>query len=215
MIGAKKNKPIGFIKLNLYEVAQAPSHFDFNLSSYGSYLGRLVFDIKMSQKINVNIKSKQLVSVMNEPLADKFYIYQLELINKDNRVTSELSSDFENVFLNMPNLNKNLFVNNRSISPAPRLEQHPETNAGVKKPVENNHNETNNNNGIRTDSPRRIITHLDYSSNNSQNDNSDFFKLKRIESSGEDSSAENKDDEFFNENKSELKSDEAGKLLNF
>ena len=92
------------MRLSLYDIATSPSHFDFNINSGGSYIGRLVFDIKMNQKIYLTLKSKQLICKMLRPLTATNYVYKMTLMHDKKRIQSELSGDFKNVFLNMINI---------------------------------------------------------------------------------------------------------------
>lgn len=92
------------MQLSLYDVATSPTHFDFNLNSKGNYLGRIVFDIKMDQKLVLTLKSKQLVCKSEKPLAAKSYVYKMTLMHNKKRIQSELSGDFSNLFLNQVDL---------------------------------------------------------------------------------------------------------------
>lgn len=104
MIDARDNKAAGTVSVSLYDVATSPTHFDFNINSKEKYLGRLIFDIKMDQKIILTLKSKQLVCKSEKPLAAKGYVYKMTLMHNKKRIQSELSGDFNNLFLNQVDL---------------------------------------------------------------------------------------------------------------
>lgn len=113
VISAKTLCSVGSVTLSLYDIATGPTHFDFDIKSGRSSIGRLIFDCEMSQKISLKITSKSLVCKMNKTLNDRYYYYVLTLIDpKRERIQSERSGVFENIFLNQVGLeaDNNLYL---------------------------------------------------------------------------------------------------------
>lgn len=98
--GGKKNEELGSIKISLYTVATGAYHFDYTVMSESSYLGRCSFDIKMSQKVVVEIKSCTLVAKVLDNLNEKNYFYNFTLLDGEHTIESDKSAEFENVYLN-------------------------------------------------------------------------------------------------------------------
>ena len=78
----RDNSPIGTARISLYDVAVGPTHFDFKLDK-GSKAGRVKFDLKFSQVIDLVIRSTSLVCSMEENLAERFYQYNMYLLVSD------------------------------------------------------------------------------------------------------------------------------------
>lgn len=75
----KDNTPIGNVRISLYDVAVGPTHFDFRIGK-GSKSGRIKFDLKFSQIIEIEIRSTSLMCSMEENLTERFYQYNMYLL---------------------------------------------------------------------------------------------------------------------------------------
>ena len=96
--GKKNQEKLGDISVPLYTIATGPALFDFNINSLGGYVGRCSFHVKMSQKIQVKIKSTTLVARTIENLTEKNYFYTVSLLDGEEIIDSEKSAEFENCF---------------------------------------------------------------------------------------------------------------------
>jgi hypothetical protein len=62
------------------DIATGPLHFDYNVSANYGFAGRIIFDIKMSQKIKFNLKAESLICFMSDNLNARWYFYNFNLI---------------------------------------------------------------------------------------------------------------------------------------
>ena len=72
---ASKRRPVASRAFNLMEVAIGSSHYDYALGDGSKFLGKLVFDVRMSQKMSFQLQIGSLSCNFNEPLTSKKYFY--------------------------------------------------------------------------------------------------------------------------------------------
>jgi hypothetical protein len=61
------------IKINLYRILVGPFHHDFGIGQKGRSYGRIIFDIKISEIISVELRALQASVIFNlEHPGDKF-----------------------------------------------------------------------------------------------------------------------------------------------
>lgn len=70
----EKKKKIGYIKLKLIDVATAPTHFNLKLKAF-SNVGRLIFNVKMTQIIKVEVLVNELAAKFEKPLNGQLYMF--------------------------------------------------------------------------------------------------------------------------------------------
>lgn len=75
VLDAIKRRPVASRSFNLMEVALGSSHYDYSLGDNGKFLGKLVFDVRMSQKMAFQLQIGTLSCNFNEPLTSKKYFY--------------------------------------------------------------------------------------------------------------------------------------------
>ena len=61
----------------------------------------------MDQKIHIGLVSNKLICKLDKVLTEKLYVYQMILMKGEQRIPSEFSGDFVNMYLNRANINKN------------------------------------------------------------------------------------------------------------
>lgn len=87
------------LKMSIYDMVTGPSHFDFPLKQKGKQkenLGRLIFDVKISQKLKFGISTRSVSFEMKESLKKQLYNFNLKLKDGVMFYDSEHSSDFVN-----------------------------------------------------------------------------------------------------------------------
>lgn len=67
------------MRISLYDVAVGPTHFDLKIGR-GKKQGRIKFDLKFSQIIEIEIRSSSLMCSMEENLTERFYQYNMYLL---------------------------------------------------------------------------------------------------------------------------------------
>ena len=65
-------------KLNIYDVATGPFHNDFQLDS-SRLKGRLSFDLRMSQRINISVRPENVKISLNDASYEKFFSFSVKL----------------------------------------------------------------------------------------------------------------------------------------
>ena len=77
---AKSLNRLGEVSIPLIEIATGPIHFDYSISAFGGFTGRIIFDVKMSQRIKFTLKAESLVCTMTDNLTSLWYFYNFKLI---------------------------------------------------------------------------------------------------------------------------------------
>lgn len=83
----------------MHDLAIGPSHADFALFPKGSRknsIGRLIFDAKLANQVNVEIQLKELKISMQETLKFLRYNYSMALKNREFEMETEHSPDIPN-----------------------------------------------------------------------------------------------------------------------
>lgn len=74
-------KDLASIKLNLYEVAIGPFHHDMILQNKSlNFKGRILFDLKMTQKITFFVEPKFIHTTAKESLKEKAYNFNIKIL---------------------------------------------------------------------------------------------------------------------------------------
>lgn len=60
---------------NLMEVAIGSTHYDYSLGSAGKFQGKLIFDVRMAQRLTVQLQIGSLECNFSDPLTSKKYFY--------------------------------------------------------------------------------------------------------------------------------------------
>lgn len=89
------------------EVTQGSVHYDYTINLGGKFFGKLIFDVRMSQRITFKIEILKLSCDFNEDVAHRKFFYNYTLT--DNKTTVE-SGNSKTV------INKNLVVGNKQNS---------------------------------------------------------------------------------------------------
>lgn len=90
---------------NLYEVAQGSIHYDHTIGSGNKFFGKLIFDVRMSQRIAFQLQIKSLSCGFTEDLTYRKYFYNYIVTDNKTTVESGNSKTF---------INRNLVVGNSS-----------------------------------------------------------------------------------------------------
>ena len=80
-------------------MATGPSHFDYPIMQTGrknEQLGRLIFDVKFSQKIEFGVSIQNICFTLNDGLKSQLYNFNIKVKDGFNFYESEHSQDFVN-----------------------------------------------------------------------------------------------------------------------
>ncbi|CAD8117542.1 unnamed protein product [Paramecium sonneborni] len=100
----EKNEQISQFKLNLYQIATGPYHFDYEFTQIGSRKnGKVSFDFKMAQILIVRFIPKLIDFTLKEPLNKNEYCFQLRMLTSQLQFHSEFSSIFQSHLLQKTN----------------------------------------------------------------------------------------------------------------
>lgn len=70
-----KKRPVVSQTFNLMDVAIGSTHYDYSLGSPNKFQGKLIFDVRMAQRLTVQLQIGSLECNFNEPLTSKKYFY--------------------------------------------------------------------------------------------------------------------------------------------
>lgn len=77
MIDTSSANTMGRIKVKTYEIAIGPLHHDY---AFESSVGRLFFDIKMSQIVKISLRPLKIICKFKEPLSSTVYSYNFNVV---------------------------------------------------------------------------------------------------------------------------------------
>lgn len=119
------------MSISLYDIAVGPTHFDFKTGN-DKLAGRVKFDLKLSQVIEMEITSTTLICNMEENLTERFYLYNMYLLDGKKRTRSEMSSTFENTSLNMAVIDRGKYGESNDTKNSFEGEREPDDSDGNK-----------------------------------------------------------------------------------
>lgn len=71
---------LGELRIPLLDIARGPIHFDYSISSFSGFAGRLIFDLRMSQRIKFTLHADSLVCITKDSLNAVEYFYNFKLL---------------------------------------------------------------------------------------------------------------------------------------
>lgn len=84
------------MKLQLWEIAMGPTHYDLFLDSGTESKSRVTFDLKMVQKVRMKITTKSILCDLNEALVETSYNFQIKIKSHELDYESNLSPAYLN-----------------------------------------------------------------------------------------------------------------------
>lgn len=92
----QRNKVIGEAQTSLFSLATGPSHNEYLLKSRGKVTGRLMFDLKMSQQLQLSIKVNSLRVKTEDTLQFSYYNFCLKMPSMHYNLQTCFSHDLGN-----------------------------------------------------------------------------------------------------------------------
>ncbi|KAM3134242.1 hypothetical protein pb186bvf_013662 [Paramecium bursaria] len=86
---------VGKAQINMFEAAVGPYHFDLPVRDI-NIIGRISFDLKITQIIEANIESKEIECIIGSSISDVGYNYNLRLVTSNISFVSEHSETLVN-----------------------------------------------------------------------------------------------------------------------
>lgn len=76
---AVKSKKVYTKEFNIIDVARGSIHYDQELKDGRSFFGKLIFDVKMNQRVVFEVQINSLACILKEPMVSRRYFYNYVL----------------------------------------------------------------------------------------------------------------------------------------